>query len=314
MKINLKVILLVVVCSVIFYSVLIIIGDVPKIQEQVKNFKIIYLPIILSLIASGWMLVFLRWHLLVKNLGFKVPIKSNFTIFFSSMTLGMIPGRIGDLVKSQMLKNRHDIPRTKTAPIVILERYYDLAGAAIVSSFGILYFEPAGYIIGIISIFVIIAFVVASSKTLFEKFFAKIGRFKFTNKFVEPLSDSFDVVHVSTRGKISIVSIILSCGHWLLVCCGVYFILVAYDVNTVSILEIIPIYLSSIVLGAISFLPGGLGVAEGSLAGFLNLLVDDISITISLAIIIRIITLWSGVIVGFVFLRFVKDIFFEKKE
>ena len=312
MKINLKIILLVVIASIIFYSIMIIIGDVPKIQEQIKNFKISYLPIILSTISLGWVLAFLRWHFLVKNLGFKVPIRSNFTIYFSSMALGMTPGRVGDLIKSQMLKSRHDIPRTKTAPLVILERYYDLIGAVIVTSFGISYFEPAAYIMGVISIFIIIGFVIASSKTLFEKFFAKISQFKFAKRFVEPLSNSYDVIHVSTRGKVSVISILLSCGHWLIVCCGVYFILLAYDVNTVSILQIIPIYLSSVVLGAISFLPGGLGITEASLAGFLNLIVDDISITFSLSLIIRILAFWSSVIVGFIFLRSLKDIFIEK--
>ena len=312
MKINLKVILLVIICAIIFYSIMILVADVPKIQEQIKNFEISYLPVIMSLIGLGWIFAFFRWHLLVKNLGFKVPIRSNFTIFFSSMALGMTPGRVGDLVKSQMLKSRHDISRTKTAPLVILERYYDLIGAIIVAGPGLLYFEPAIYIMGIISIFVIIGFVVSSSKTLFEKFFTKINRFKLTKRFVEPLSDSYDVIHTSTRGKISIVSILLSCGHWLVVCFAVYFIFLAYDVNTVSILEIIPIYLSSVVLGAISFIPGGLGVAEGSLAGFLNLLVDDISITFSLSLIIRILAFWTSVMVGFIFLRSLKDLFVKK--
>ena len=76
----------------------------------------------------------------------------------------------------------------------------------------------------------------------------------------------------------------------------------------------IPIYLSSIVLGAISLLPGGLGIAEGSLAGFLNLFIDDISIILSISIIIRIFTLWIGIIIGFVFLRFVRDVLFENRD
>ena len=312
MKIDFRVILLVILGTVIFYSIMIIIADVPKIQDQLKNFKTEYLPLILGLIASAWMLVFLRWHLLVKNLGYNVPLKSNLTIFFSSMALGMTPGRVGDLFKSQMLKSRHNIPRTKTAPLVILERYYDLVAAVIVSSVGVWYFQPAAYIMGVISIFVLIGFIIVSSKKLFTKIFTKLSRFKFASRFVEPLSDSFDVLHMSTRGKIGILSIILSSGHWLLISLAVYLILLAYDIHSVSILEIIPIYLSSIVIGAVSMIPGGIGVAEGSLAGFLNLLVDDISITFPLSIIIRILTMWTSVIVGFIFLRTVRDVFFNK--
>ena len=71
MKINLKVILLVIICAIIFYSIMILVADVPKIQEQIKNFEISYLPVIMSLIGLGWIFAFFRWHLLVKNLGFK---------------------------------------------------------------------------------------------------------------------------------------------------------------------------------------------------------------------------------------------------
>ena len=120
------------------------------------------------------------------------------------------------------------------------------------------------------------------------------------------------MVHKSTRGKVSIIAILLSARQWLVVSTAVYFILLAYDITNISILEVIPLYLSSIVLGAVSLLPGGLGIAEGSLAGFLNLFVDDISITLSISIIIRIFALWIGIIVGFVFLRFVRDVLFEK--
>jgi len=291
---------------------MIIIADAPKIQEHLKNFKIEYLPLILGLVSLGWVFVFLRWHLLVNNLGFNVPLRSNFTIFFSSMALGMTPGRVGDLFKAQMLKNRHDIPRTKTAPLVILERYYDLIGAVIVSSIGLLYFQPAIYIMSIISVFVLIGFIIVSSKKLYSKSFQKFSKFKFTKKLVQPLSDSFDVLNTSTRGKIGIISIALSSAHWFVVSLSVYFILIAYEITSISFLEIIPIYLSSVVLGAVSLIPGGIGVAEGSLAGFLSLFVDDISITFPLSIIIRILTLWSSVIVGFIFLRSVRDVFFKK--
>ena len=312
MKLDLRVILVIIVATIIFYSIMIFVADVPKIEEQLKNFKIEYLPLVLGLVASGWGLIFLRWHLLVKNLGFKVPIRSQLSIFFSSQTFGMTPGRVGDLFKSQMLKSRHEIPRTKTAPLVIIERYYDLIGAVIASSVGIMYFEPALYIMGVISIFVMIGFIIASSKRIFQKFLMKISKIKFAKKIADPLSDSFEVLHTSTRGRIAIFSIILSTAHWVLVSVAVYCILLAYDINSISILEIIPIYLSSVVLGAVSMIPGGLGVAEASLAGFLNLYVDDISVTFPLSIIIRILTLWSSVIVGFVFLRSVKDVFFQK--
>ena len=312
MKKDFRLVLLGVICSIIFYSFLIFIMDFPKIQEQLLNFKIEYLPIILSLIFTGMFVNFFRWHLLVKNLGFKVPIKNNLVTYLSTLALAMTPGRAGDLFKSEILKKRHNIPRIKTVPLVLIERYYDVLGAVIAATVGIWYFQPAMYVMGVVSIFIFIAFLVFSSKNLFKKIISKLQKIKFTRKFFESLLDSYDVLHSSTRGKISIISTILSIIHWLLISLAVYFILLAYNIKSIGILEIIPIYLSSVVIGAVSFLPGGVGVTEGSLAGFLNLFIDDMSIAVSLSIIIRIFTLWVSVLVGFVFLKFVSDVFYGK--
>lgn len=312
MKKDFRLVLLGIICSIIFYSFLIFITDFPKIQEQLINFKIEYLPIILSLIFTGMFLQFLRWHLLLKNLGFDLPVKSNLITYISTLALAITPSRAGDLFKSEILKKRHNIPRLKTVPLVIVERYYDVLGVVVAACVGIWYFEPAMYVMGIVSIFIIIAFLAFSSKKLFKKIIDTVTKIKFTTNFFGSLLDSYDVLHKSTRGKISIISTILSTIHWLLISLAVYFILLAYDIKNIGILEVIPIYLSSIVIGAVSFLPGGIGVTEGSLAGFLNLFINDISTAVSLSIIIRIFTLWVSVLVGFIFLKFVSDVFYGK--
>ena len=68
-------------------------------------------------------------------------------------------------------------------------------------------------------------------------------------------------------------------------------------------MNVISIYSSSLILGAASFIPGGIGVTEGSIAGLLTLNGVDISIAFVLGILIRIFTLWYGVLVGFVALK-----------
>jgi uncharacterized membrane protein YbhN (UPF0104 family) len=57
------------------------------------------------------------------------------------------------------------------------------------------------------------------------------------------------------------------------------------------------------ILGVVSFIPGGLVVTEGTLAVLLNLHGIEISLAMSAVIIIRIFTLWYPVIVGFFALK-----------
>ena len=83
----------------------------------------------------------------------------------------------------------------------------------------------------------------------------------------------------------------------------IHLLLLSFGIDTIELLAVIPMYTGSIILGVISFLPFGLGVFEGSLAGFLSLRGIDISIALTIVIIARIITRWYSVFVGLIVLK-----------
>ena len=84
---------------------------------------------------------------------------------------------------------------------------------------------------------------------------------------------------------------------------AIHLLLLSFGINTIELLAVVPMYTSSIILGVISFLPFGLGVFEGSLAGFLRLRGIDISISLTIVIVARIITRWYSVFVGLIVLK-----------
>ena len=73
--------------------------------------------------------------------------------------------------------------------------------------------------------------------------------------------------------------------------------------NSTDLLNIISTYSSSLVIGALSFIPGGIGIAEGSLIGLLTFQGIDISEAIVIVVLIRIFTLWFSTITGFIALK-----------
>ena len=127
---------------------------------------------------------------------------------------------------------------------------------------------------------------------------------KITSKFVDPLSFSYDTIRKSIRGPIVFYATALTSIFWLLEAVTVYFVLLSFGVDGIEFLMVIPTYATSIMLGFLSFLPMGLGVVEGSLASFFSLQGIEVSLSLTLVIIIRIFTRWYGVAVGFVALRF----------
>ena len=56
-------------------------------------------------------------------------------------------------------------------------------------------------------------------------------------------------------------------------------------------------------LGILSFLPIGLGVVEGTLVSFFTIHGIDVSLAVTIVIIIRLFTRWYGVSFGFIALK-----------
>ena len=289
---------------IVIYAIILIAFDINIISEKIGDFDSQYLPIIIPLIPLTWGVLFLRWNLLLKNSDIDIPLKDNFMIFISGFALGVTPGKVGELIKSQLLKNKFNISRSKTAPLVIVERFYDFFAIAIISLFGILVFEYSIYIFGILAIGISIFLIVTSSEKIFLKFLNKIEKIKFLKNFSNELPKSFNVIQKSTRGKIFPLSITLSIIFWFLDSIIAYLTLLSFGIDIIDYFVLMSIYTSSIILGVISFLPLGIGVVEGSLVGFLSLNGIEFHLATAVVVFIRFFTRWIGVMAGFIGLKF----------
>ena len=297
--------LLVVVSMLVLYIVFLIVSDFNVIREKIFEFKTDYLPIILLIAPLSWIIVFFRWHLLLKNSNIIIPKKENFKIYMAGFAMSVTPGKVGELIKSQFLKSKYGVSRKNTLPIIISEYFYHMVGVLAVSILGVYYFEFSLYVIILTSALIITTLTIISSETFFKKFLNLISKRNFLKKYVSPISDSHIILKKSTRGKIFIISSGLSIAFWLTEVLIVYFVFLSFNILNFEFFKIAAIYTTSLILGMLSFLPMGVGVVEGSLAGFLNYEGIDISIALTLVILIRIFTRWYGVIVGLIFMKLI---------
>ena len=302
MKISNK-ILIVVITVIGLYAAFLIASDINTISSKISDFKIEIIPVILLLVTSGWFVIFFKWHLLLRNAKIFIPVKDSFLIFMSGFAFTIIPGKVGELIKSQLLKTKFGIARTKTVPIVILEQVYTAIGIVILSFFGIWYFELGAYVLAFFTAGLVFAFILISSRKTFNKIVSLLEKRKFTAKFVEPLSSSYDAIKNGMRGPITLYASGLSVLFWLIESISIYFILLAFGIDVIEFLTVIPTYTTSIMLGILSFLPMGIGVVEGTLTSFFTIHGIDLSIAITVVIVIRLFTRWYSVSFGFIALK-----------
>ena len=88
--------------------------------------------------------------------------------------------------------------------------------------------------------------------------------------------------------------------------------MIGFDINILDYLKVLAIYATSTLLGAISFVPGGIGITEGTLTGLLTLEGIGVSVALILSVMIRIFTLWYSASIGFIALKFTGAFSFKK--
>tara|TARA_B110000014_G_C20111086_1_gene585340 strand:- start:1128 stop:2072 length:945 start_codon:yes stop_codon:yes gene_type:complete len=304
--------ILVFVATIAIYATFLFISDIDVISEKISNFKINYLPIILLLASASWIPLFIKWHILLKNSEIEIPLRKSIAVFLSGPVFEVTPGHIGVLMKSQILKTGSNISRTKTIPIVLVEKLYDLIGAILASIIGIIILglELELIIIAISGLAVIFFFM--NYKPASEIFFKRITKTKFFSKYVDNISEFYETVQKSTNIKITTICVLLSLTYWFIISSAAYYTLIAFDVDVLNYLQITAIYTTSILLGAVSFIPAGIGVTEGTIAGLFTLNGVSISTALILSILVRILTFWYSVGVGFIALKFTGVFSFNK--
>ena len=95
----------------------------------------------------------------------------------------------------------------------------------------------------------------------------------------------------------------LSIFYWIVIGVAAFFVLQGFGISSISIINMISTYSGSLILGALSFIPGGVGVAEGSLIGLFSVQNIELSEAIVIVVLIRFFTLWFSTITGFIALK-----------
>jgi len=297
--------ILIIFFVMILYVALALFGDLNKISESFSKIKVeLIIPILgiglVSLILRG-----IRQQLLLNKIGVKIPFGANLKIYFAGMSMVATPAGSGEMIKSHFIKQNYGHNISKTLPIVFVERYHDLLAVSCIIFVTLLVsFSWATTIVLIISTVLIVGiFVVVKRKNLLLKVQQKMTRIKFLKNIVPgpELNESLDNL---SGGKIMASAWSISIVSWILDALAVYVAFLAFD-QQFGILQTLQIYYTSIAYGALSLVPGGVGITEGTLIGLLLSEGLTISVATALVLFVTLVTIWFATILGFIATRFV---------
>lgn len=268
-----------------------------KISSSLASFNYWFFVPVLALTLTNYFLRYLKWAFYLRVLKITVPFGQNFTIFLGGLSMVVTPGKIGELLKSYLLKTAQNIPMTRTAPIVMAERITDLIALILLMVTGFFTFRLGLSALLIISSLIILFLIIISSKQLSMSILKTLGHLPLLSRISHRLEEFYDHTAAIFRLGPLAIATFLSIASWSCECIGTYLVLKGFANTQVSILLATFIY-SATTLGGLPT-PGGIGLTDGGMAFLLNS-IGQISIGIAGAatLLIRLCTLWFAVLVG----------------
>ena len=287
---------LVILFAVVVYLIMGIYADFGSLLTAIEKFNWIFIPLMLILVLIAYFVRFLKWSLFLKSAGVHLKLKDNLFVFFSGMGMIITPAKVGEIWKGWLIRDINGEKLSKTVPVVITDRVTDVIGLVILSLLGILYYKEGIYILAALLLIFAAFFVAIKSEkisgmviSILEK---RAGKY---SKDIKTMHATFlQLMHPKNMVGLSF----LSAFAWFFECLALYCVILGFG-QSLSVLLSTFVFSFASLIGAISMIPGGLGIAEATISGMLQYFGLTSVDSVGVAIIIRFGTLWFGAILGF---------------
>jgi uncharacterized protein (TIRG00374 family) len=284
------------IAAIVFFAIAVF-ADFNSVIDSFKKFNWLLLPVLLLLSSGNYVVRFFKWEYYLRLLGIKIPLDQSIKIFFSGLSMSASPGKMGEVLKSFLLKEIYNEPISKTASIIFAERLTDFLSLTFLAIIGVYFFNYSAIWVYFVLIFFVMLIIAISNRKIAESLISVLNKFSYLKSHSPKIINLYETAYLLLQPIPLLRMILLSTFSWFFECFAFYLILINFDLN-VTILFPTFVYSLSTIAGAVSMLPGGLGVTEGSLS--LILISSGISKEIAIAstLIIRAVTLWFAVLLG----------------
>jgi uncharacterized protein (TIRG00374 family) len=289
-----------VIVGLVFLLGFLLWSDLPEVLRFLGQFQFVYFFPVLLLSIFNYLIRFLKWQLYLRTLLLKVERKQSLLIFLSGLAFSVTPAKLGEVYKSYLLKVKFAIPLSKTAPIVIIDRLTDFISFLFLGAVGVFIFRYGLWFFVFIAIFLALLLFILSSQKFASLFLKTLSRFRLLRGWLPRLETLWQSARKMTTPKIVLISVFLGLFAWSAECLGFWLVALGLGLKNISLLAAFFIYSFSTILGAVSMIPGGLGIQESSMAGLLILMSLSKTQATAATLIIRACTLWFAVLIGII--------------
>ena len=293
MRGNSKKLLLIVLLTALVFVGLAGYGNFREVGQLLADFPPLYLLAALGLAALNYLLRFLRWAYYLRVLGLAVPLQVSGLVFLSGLAMTVTPGKLGELLKSYLLRDRAGVAVSASAPVVLMERLTDLFSVALLGLIGLVLLPR--FVSSILAASLILVAVAIYFFT--TRHTDRLLRLPLVRRWSQGLQTAREGMRTLSRPAPFLVATVLGFLAWLSEGVALWVVLMGLGAD-VSLILSLPIYGGSILVGAVTTLPGGLVGTEGAMVALLQQAGAEPSVAAVGTLLVRVATLWFAVAIG----------------
>ncbi len=246
----------------------------------------------------NYSLRFLRWQFFLQHFGHRLPGYLHFSYYLAGFALTTTPGKAGEIIRSVLLRP-HAVPYANSIACFFTERLLDVVVLTLMAASSILAFDGyRGFILAVVLLLVLVlAFLRCARCHVWMRFWQRRIRIRRLRQMAWHLLNLLGKARELFQLRTFYTGLLLGMLAWSAQ--GITFmVLLDHTGNHLPFIIAMGIYAISLLIGAASFLPGGVGSTE--LAMYLLLRANAVDETTALIIplITRLTTLWFAVSLG----------------
>jgi uncharacterized protein (TIRG00374 family) len=255
---------------------------------------------ILSLVFLSWFIRYVRWYTLLVYLEKKTPFFKGFVCYLSGFAFTASPGKVGELSRVILYKKLSVSPQN-VVTCFFTERLIDLLVVLLLSS-GVFLTSREFVLIPLLIIGLVVSIVlVIYNETVWKISTKLLSTVKYRKMFmlIDFISSVRSEIKLISRHSLLCYSALLGAISWSLIAFAFFEAchLFSIEINHAFIFGIYPL---AMLIGALSFIPGGIGSTEAAIVYMLVGQSYTLATAVSIAVFIRLCTLWCAIWVGLI--------------
>jgi len=276
-------------------------ADLPRMIAVLAHFHWAYLPLILGLTLFNYLGRFIKWQYYLKRLNISLSWKKSLLIFISGLCMAITPGKVGELLKSYLLKRSTGAVISRTSPIIMAERLTDGIAMLGLATTGLILYRFGWEIMLLLFVIVLAGLAIIQNRPIALALLSFGERLPLISRIANVLRTFYESSYTLLQWRPLLLAVLIGLISWTGECAALYFVFIGLGIGSSLDLFLKSSFILAVssVIGSASGLPGGLGTADGSMLGLTRLLVSA-SATVGGAatLLIRLCTLWFGIGLG----------------